>query len=175
MSPKQILTEDDISRHLESMVHDILEDNTSHRNIVLVGIITRGATLAARMRDIIGKDYNVQVGYGELDTIPYRDDLVKDVLVDRSNMPDKIDGKDVILVDDVMSTGRTTRAAMDALMEWGRPKSVKCAVLIDRGHRELPISADYVGAMVPTSVKEQIRVKLSEVDGGKDGAYIIVK
>jgi pyrimidine operon attenuation protein / uracil phosphoribosyltransferase len=172
MNSKQVLGEEEIRQAEERIVAQVLQDIGDHQSIALVGIITRGATLARRMADIAAKKHDVKVEVGTIDARPFRDDLKKEAAADRSEMPFPVTHKDIVLVDDVMSTGRTIRAAMDALMSRGRPNSVKTAVLIDRGHRQLPISADYVGVQIPTSVKETIRVRLSEIDGGKDGAYI---
>ncbi len=167
---KQVLNEEEIAGGLDKLVGEILEDNEDAGELVLVGVITRGVTLAERMKK---KMQGVNVEIGALDTRPYRDDVkVDEVVEDRTDLPEDLTGKDVIIVDDVMSTGRTMRAALDAVLRYGRPRNVKTAVLINRKHRELPISADYVGAEVLTSVKENIRLKLREVDGGRDRAVI---
>jgi pyrimidine operon attenuation protein / uracil phosphoribosyltransferase len=169
---KQVLTEEDIAKAQDRIMDAVLEDYPGAKNLAFIGIITRGATLAARMRDAVDKRLGVRVECGDLDTSPHRDDLKGGAGADRTKIPFSLSDRDVILVDDVMSTGRTIRAAMEAVMACGRPRSIRTAVLIDRGHRELPITADYVGAQVPTSVKEKIRVRLREVDGGRDGAFI---
>lgn len=175
MSTKQMLNEKGIAECTDRLAERILSENPKPENLVLVGVITRGSTLAKRLREIIVNRSSADVLAGSLDTRPHRDDLKAKANVDLTDIPFKITGKDVILVDDVISTGRTMRAAMDALISYGRPKSIKTAVLIDRGHREYPITADYVGIEIPTSVSEMIRVRLEEVDGGKDRAEITTR
>jgi pyrimidine operon attenuation protein / uracil phosphoribosyltransferase len=172
MTAKQILVEDEVRDSLEKLIEQILQANPDTGNLVLIGIMTRGAIIAKRIQETIAMRSNIEVKLGELDTRPYRDDLKGTVLKDLTNIPFSTSGKDVILVDDIISTGRTIRAALDAVIEYGRPKSIRTAVLIDRGHREFPITADYVGIIVPTSIKEKISLKLSEVDGGRDRAEI---
>jgi len=172
MKQKQILDEEGIREGTGRLAEQIIKGNSSPGNMVLVGVITRGVTLAERIRQMIGRTRGIEVEIGALDTRPCRDDLKEEVSEDRTNMPFSINQKDVILVDDVMSTGRTMRAAMDALIKYGRPRSIKSAVLVDVGHRELPITADYVGVEVPTSISEKVKVRLREVDGGRDRAVI---
>ncbi|MCD5413740.1 MAG: bifunctional pyr operon transcriptional regulator/uracil phosphoribosyltransferase PyrR [Clostridiales bacterium] len=164
----QILDESGISRALTRISYEIIEKNKGSADIVLVGIKTRGVPLAHRIAEKINQIENAKTPVGILDITLYRDDLVKDSIapiVHSTNLPVRIDNKVVVLVDDVLYTGRTVRAAMDALMDIGRPKAIQFAVLIDRGHRELPIKADYVGKNVPTSKTEIIKVKLNEIDG----------
>jgi len=173
MSTKIILQEEEIRECLDKLAAQILEANPSTSNLVLIGILTRGAAIAERIRDLIAKEHNITVQLGVLDTRPYRDDLKTEVTQDLTDIPFSTTGKNVILVDDVISTGRTIRAALDAIIEYGRPKSIRTAVLIDRGHRDYPISADYVGANIPTSITEEIRLRLTEIDGGKDRAEIM--
>ena len=150
----------EIERSLMRIAHQILEANHGAKNIALVGIVTRGDILARMLE-------GVKVPFGHLDISFYRDDfatyLSPEVL--STNIPFDVDGKDIILVDDILYTGRTIRSALDALMDIGRPATVQLAVLIDRGHRELPIRADFVGKNVPSSREESVRLFLEEVDG----------
>ena len=158
---------DEVERSLTRMAHQILEKNKGASNIGLAGIVTRGDLLAKRLVDKIEEIEGVKVPFGRLDISFYRDDfathLSPEVL--STEMPFNIDGMDVILVDDILYTGRTIRAALDALMDIGRPARVQLAVLVDRGHRELPIRADFVGKNVPSSSSESVRLFLEEVDG----------
>ena len=165
----KILDEAAISRAIKRISHEILEKNKGTENLLLVGIKTRGTPLANRIQQQIKEIEGVDVETGELDISLYRDDLSNkdtqdEATVNQTNITSSIQGKKVILLDDVLYTGRTVRAAMDAIIDLGRPKNVQLGVLIDRGHRELPIRADYVGKNIPTSTNEVIKVKLSEVD-----------
>lgn len=155
-----------IRRAMTRIAHEILEKNKGVSNVVLVGIRTRGIYLAERIAKLILDIEKVSVPVGELDVRPYRDDIPLDKNGKPANPPDKlpIEGKTIVLFDDVLFTGRTVRAAMDALIDLGRPGMIQLAVLVDRGHRELPIRADYVGKNVPTSRLEKIEVQLIEVD-----------
>jgi pyrimidine operon attenuation protein/uracil phosphoribosyltransferase len=158
----------DIARALTRISHEILERNGGSHNLVLLGIPTRGAHLAQRIATIIDGIESKSVPIGTLDITLHRDDLR--LRPPRALMPTKIpptgiEGKDVVLVDDVFFSGRTIRAALDALGEIGRPRTVQLAVLVDRGHRELPIRADFVGKNLPTSLEESVKVHLSEIDG----------
>jgi pyrimidine operon attenuation protein/uracil phosphoribosyltransferase len=165
---KTILDEAAIRRALTRIAHEILERNKGVENTVLVGIRTRGIFLARRLSERIQQIEGVSVPVGELDITLYRDDLTEKAEqpeVRGSEIPVEIHGKKVILVDDVLYTGRTVRAAMDALIDMGRPRMIQLAVLIDRGHRELPIRPDYVGKNVPTSQSELVAVLLQEFDG----------
>ncbi len=157
----------DINRALTRIAHQILEKNKGASNLGLVGIVTRGDILAERLRDKIEKIEGLKIPFGRLDISFYRDDFTKFFApeVFSTNIPFDIDGLNIVLVDDILYTGRTIRAALDALMDNGRPASVQLAVLIDRGHRELPIRADYVGKNVPSSKDEIVRLFLEEVDG----------
>ena len=165
----EILDEQAINRALTRIAHEILEKNKGGKDLVIVGIKTRGVPLAKRIQEKILKIEELIVPIGELDITLYRDDLEKVV---ESNEPEvkgtditvDITNKKIILIDDVLYTGRTVRAAMDAVMDFGRPSQIQLAVLIDRGHRELPIRADYVGKNIPTSDREIIVVELHEVD-----------
>ena len=158
----------DISRALIRISHEILERNAGSNNLVLLGIPTRGAHLAHRIAAIIEGIESKAVPVGTLDITLHRDDLR--LRPPRALMPTKIpntgiEGKDVVLIDDVFFSGRTIRAALDALGEIGRPRTVQLAVLVDRGHRELPIRADYVGKNLPTSLEQSVKVHLTEIDG----------
>jgi len=171
MSQKaQVLDDQAIRRALTRVAHEIIEKNKGIENCILVGIRTRGIYIANRLAEKISQIEGKSITVGELDITLYRDDLSKktenqEPLVKGSDIPTSIEDLKVILVDDVLYTGRTVRAAMDALMDVGRPSSIQLAVLVDRGHRELPIRADYVGKNIPTSSSEKIVVELKEVDG----------
>ncbi|MDD5486254.1 MAG: bifunctional pyr operon transcriptional regulator/uracil phosphoribosyltransferase PyrR [Dehalococcoidales bacterium] len=174
MTTKIILSTEDIRRTLGRMAHEIIEHNRDLTNIVMVGMRTRGVPIAHRLAENIKKYEGTSVPVGVLDFSLYRDDLASKNLqpvVKSTSIPISIDDKNVILVDDVLYTGRSARAAMDALIDMGRPSSIKFAVMIDRGHRELPIRADYVGKNIPSSRAEDVRVKLVETDG-IDEVYI---
>lgn len=165
-----VLDEQAIRRALTRIAHEIIEKNKGIDHCILVGIRTRGIYIANRLAEKISQIEGKNISLGELDITLYRDDLSKKMdnqepLVKGSDIPTNIQDLKVILVDDVLYTGRTVRAAMDALMDIGRPSSIQLAVLVDRGHRELPIRADYVGKNIPTSSSEKIVVELMEVDG----------
>lgn len=157
---------DDVSRALARVAHEIIEKNKGASRVVLVGILTRGVHLANRLAERIAEIEGVSVPTGSLDIGLYRDDigLREPAPLVPVRVPD-IDGKIVVLVDDVLYTGRSIRAALDALIDLGRPNSVQLAVLVDRGHRELPIRADYVGRNIPTSRHQSVQVRLTEIDG----------
>ncbi|MGG3479291.1 bifunctional pyr operon transcriptional regulator/uracil phosphoribosyltransferase PyrR [Peribacillus frigoritolerans] len=164
-----VLDEQAISRALTRIAHEIIEKNKGIADCVLIGIRTRGIFLADRLAKRINQIEGKEIELGELDITLYRDDLSKksndgEPIVKGSDIPVNITDKKVILVDDVLFTGRTVRAAMDALVDLGRPSQIQLAVLVDRGHRELPIRADFVGKNVPTSQSEKITVTLTEVD-----------
>jgi pyrimidine operon attenuation protein/uracil phosphoribosyltransferase len=164
----RIMNPEDVARGLIRIAHQILERNRGARDVILVGIRTRGAPLARRIAKIIEEIEGSEVPVGVLDITLYRDDLqlvARQPVVGKTEMPASVEGKVVVLVDDVLFTGRTVRAAMDEIMDFGRPKAIQLAVLVDRGHRELPIRADYVGKNVPTSAKETITVLVKEDDG----------
>lgn len=169
-----VMDGDAMSRAMTRIAHEILEANKGAGNLAIVGIVTRGAAiaeaLAGRIRDIEGADVPV----GTLDISFYRDDVAMRLNpeVHTTDIPFDVEGRDVVLVDDVLYTGRTIRAALDALMDYGRPCSVQLAVLVDRGHRELPIRADYVGKNVPSSAKERVRVVIEALDG-RDAVEIL--
>lgn len=157
----------EIDRAVTRMAHQILEANQSLDNLVIVGIVTRGDVLAERIARAIEQIEGVRLPLGCLDISFYRDDVATYLAptVHSTEIPFAIDGKDVVLVDDVLYTGRTVRAALDALRDIGRPATVQLAVLVDRGHRQLPIRADYVGKNIPSARNESVRAFLEEVDG----------
>jgi pyrimidine operon attenuation protein/uracil phosphoribosyltransferase len=168
MSEKIIMTPEDIKRSLTRIAHEIIEHNKTAEYLVLVGMRTRGVPLANRLAANLEVPEGFKIPVGALDISLYRDDLSslgRQPVVQHTDIPVNIDGKSVVLVDDVLYTGRSIRAAMDALIDLGRPRSIQLAVLVDRGHRELPIRADYVGKNIPTSRYEEIRVQLVETDG----------
>jgi pyrimidine operon attenuation protein/uracil phosphoribosyltransferase len=157
-----------IKRALIRMTTEILEGNRNLKNLVIIGIRTRGIYLGRRISQLIGELERVDIPVGALDITPYRDDVSGlDVasMVQKTDIPFSIADLDVLLIDDVLNTGRTIRAAMEGLFNLGRPRTIQLLVLIDRGHRELPIRADYVGKVLPTSKRELVQVKLTEVDG----------
>lgn len=158
-----------MKRALTRITYEIIEQNKGLEDLVLVGIKTRGIYLAQRIATRMKELENVSVPVGELDISLYRDDVHtndnRDPEIKGSSIPVAIEGKQVILIDDVLFTGRTIRAALDALMDIGRPMKISLAVLVDRGHRELPIRADFVGKNIPTSLEEQIKVAVQEIDG----------
>lgn len=163
-----IMDEEAMARALRRIAHEILEKNRGTEDLVLIGIRRRGVPLSLRLREMVLELEGKEVPTGVLDITLYRDDLssrLDQPLVRGTQVPFSIDGKHCVLVDDVLFTGRTTRAAMDALMDLGRPATIQLAVLVDRGHRELPIRANYVGKNVPTAQKELVEVKVKEMDG----------
>jgi pyrimidine operon attenuation protein/uracil phosphoribosyltransferase len=162
------LSSDDIRRAITRISHEILEQNRGVDNLFLLGIRTRGIPIATRIAQVIKEHSATDVSVGSLDVTMYRDDLSDQPtrVVGITNIPTSgVSGKAVVLVDDVLFSGRTIRAALDALNDHGRPAAVRLAVLVDRGHRQLPIRADYVGKNLPTALTERISVKLEEVDG----------
>lgn len=167
MPGKVILSNDDVRRALVRIAHEVVERNRGVEHIVLVGIVRRGVPIARRLAAHIRAFESVDVPIGTLDIGLYRDDVQDRVspVLHKTDIPFNVDGKRVILVDDVLFTGRSIRAAMDAVMDFGRPQSIQLAVLVDRGHRELPIRADYVGKSVPTARGEAVQVYVEEVDG----------
>jgi pyrimidine operon attenuation protein/uracil phosphoribosyltransferase len=168
LTEKTLLPSSDIERALTRIAHEILERNRGASNIILIGMQTRGFPLAKRLAAAISTIEGFTPPVGSLDISLYRDDLSSRELkpeIHRTDIPYDITERDVILIDDVFFTGRSFRAAMDAIMDLGRPHTIQLAVLVDRGHRELPIRADYVGKNIPTSLHEDIKVYLNEVDG----------
>ncbi|HQV33409.1 MAG TPA: bifunctional pyr operon transcriptional regulator/uracil phosphoribosyltransferase PyrR [Calditrichia bacterium] len=171
-----ILNENDMGRIITRLAHEILEKNRGTENLVLVGLRTRGAFLADRISKKIKEIEGEEVMTGFLDVTLYRDDFrtrLKQPSVEVTNIPFGIDEKNLVLIDDVLYTGRTIRSALDALMDFGRPARIYLAILVDRGHRELPIRADFVGKNIPTSIGEEVRVSMTEVD--KEDAVHLVK
>jgi pyrimidine operon attenuation protein/uracil phosphoribosyltransferase len=165
-----IMDADRMSRTLARIGHEIVERNRGTENLALVGIRTRGVVIARRLATVLQQIAGESVPTGALDITLYRDDLMRHAvgpqpLVRRTEIPFSIDEQKILLVDDVLYTGRTIRAALDALIDFGRPRQIQLIVLVDRGHRELPIKADYVGKNVPTSLKENVQVRLTEIDG----------
>ena len=175
MSKKIIMTAEDIRRTLARIAHEIIEHNKVIDHLILVGIHTRGVPLARRLAANIRNFENSEILIGSLDFSLYRDDLSSlDVqpVIRHTDIPTSVEGKSVVLVDDVLYTGRSIRAAMDALIDLGRPRTIQLAVLIDRGHREMPIRADYVGKNIPSARHEEIEVRLAETDGSDEVAII---
>ncbi len=167
------MEEADIRRAVQRISHEIVERNKGAGDVVVVGIRTRGVPLSLRLAEAISRIEGIEVPVGRLDITLYRDDLhtLSRPEVRETHLPGDIEGKNLVIVDDVLYTGRSVRAALDAIIDFGRPATIQLAVLVDRGHRELPIRADYVGKNVPTSAKERVRVALEEVDG-EDGVFI---
>ncbi len=168
MSEHVVLSAEDIRRAVRRIAHEIIERNRGVEDVVLVGMRTRGVPIAHRLAEALQEFEGRPVPVGALDIGLYRDDLPQKELAPRiqpTDMPTDIDGRQVVLVDDVLFTGRSIRAALDALTDFGRPASIQLAALIDRGHRELPIRADYVGKNIPTAQHEDVRVLLEETDG----------
>jgi pyrimidine operon attenuation protein/uracil phosphoribosyltransferase len=170
----QVLSPDDLNRSLRRISHEILERNASSLNsLALVGVLTRGVPLAQRISLNVRQFEGLGLPVGSLDITLHRDDLEQeDPELRGSSVPFDVTGKTVVLVDDVLYTGRTARAAMDALLELGRPAAVRLAILVDRGHRELPIRADHVGKNVPTARGQRVLVNLEETDG-EDGVIVV--
>ena len=161
---------DRMGRTLARIAHEILERNKNIEELALVGIRSRGVPLARRLARLIQDISRHEVPTGALDITLYRDDLMRQPVgaqpvIKRTEIPFSIDDRRILLVDDVLYTGRTIRAALDALIEFGRPRAIQLVVLVDRGHRELPIKADYVGKNLPTSLSESVHVRLTETDG----------
>ena len=165
-----IMDADRMSRTLTRIAHEIVERNRGIDNVALIGIRTRGVVIAKRLAQSLHQITSEPIPTGVLDITLYRDDLMRNAvgpqpLVRSTEIPFSIDDQKILLVDDVLYTGRTIRAALDALIDFGRPREIQLIVLVDRGHRELPIKADYVGKNVPTSLKESVHVRLTETDG----------
>ena len=167
MTETIIMNAGDIRRSLARIAHEIVERNKTADDLVLVGMRTRGVPLAKRLAERVENLESLKIPVGALDISLYRDDLnylSPQPTVQHTDVPVSVDGKTVILVDDVFYTGRSVRAAMDALIDLGRPQAIQLAVLIDRGHRELPIRADYIGKNIPSARQEEVRVRLTETD-----------
>lgn len=171
----KIIDEQGLSRTITRLSHEILERNTGSKNIVLIGMRTRGEFVAKRIQNKIEDIDGHKPILGILDATLYRDDFrtrLKQPEVSITDITFDITEKDIILIDDVLYTGRTTRAALDALMDLGRPSSIQFCVLVDRGHREMPIKADFIGKNIPTSLNEEVKVKMIEIDD-EDAVYLI--
>jgi pyrimidine operon attenuation protein/uracil phosphoribosyltransferase len=165
-----VMDADRMERTLTRIAHEIVERNRGIDDLALVGIRTRGVPLARRLARIVGAIGGGEIPTGALDITLYRDDLMRHAVgaqpvIGRTEIPFSIDDRRILLVDDVLYTGRTVRAALDALIEFGRPRSIQLVVLVDRGHRELPIKADYVGRNLPTALDQSVQVHLTETDG----------
>lgn len=174
-STSKIMDRDHLRRAITRIAHEILEKNRGTKDLCVIGIRNRGAVLAERIKEEIRKIDDVEVPVGILDITLYRDDLstiANQPVVHETLIDFDLSGKKIILVDDVLFTGRTIRAALNALIDFGRPASIQLAVLIDRGHRELPIRADYVGKNIPTAIEQDVQVMLQESDGQEDQAVI---
>lgn len=168
MQAKEVVDQVTMKRALTRITYEIIERNHSIQDIVLVGIKTRGIYIASRIAERLKQLEDIDIPVGELDITLYRDDKKEnpeEPELHSSDIPVSLEEKEVILIDDVLYTGRTIRAAMDAVMDFGRPRKISLAVLVDRGHRELPIRADYVGKNIPTSRAEEILVEMQELDG----------
>lgn len=170
----QVMTAEDVNRAVRRISHEIAEGAEHPDDLLLMGIHTRGAPLAERIADAIGEFHGARPPTGALDIGLHRDDLASrpTARLARTRLPADITGRTVILVDDVLYTGRTVRAALDALNDFGRPAAVRLAVLVDRGHRQLPVRPDYVGRNVPTSRQERVSAALAETDDGREGVWI---
>jgi pyrimidine operon attenuation protein/uracil phosphoribosyltransferase len=176
MSERTVLDGDEVRRALNRIAHEIVEKNPESGGLALVGIHTRGAVICRRVHAMVGELTGAEVPLGDLDISFYRDDLDRREpreapVVHASHLDFELEGRTVVLVDDVLYTGRTVRAGIEALFDYGRPERVQLAVLADRGHRELPIRPDYVGKNLPTSSEERVQVQLEETDGS-DGVLI---
>ncbi len=171
----KVVDREGLNRVITRIAHEILERNKGTKNLVLIGMRTRGEFLAKRIFEKIKQVENIELPLGVLDVTLYRDDFrtrLKQPQVSVSDITFDINEKDVILIDDVLYTGRTVRSALNALMDFGRPSSIQFFVLVDRGHRELPIRADYVGKNIPTASYEEVKVKMEEIDG-EDAIYLV--
>ncbi len=171
----EIMDAKGLDRTIARLAHEIVENNHGIENLVLLGLRTRGLPIAERLNDKIEKIEGQKLPLGVLDATMYRDDVFKKIKlpkVQTTEIKFTIDGKKVIIADDVLYTGRTSRAALDAVTDFGRPTEIQLAVLVDRGHRQMPIRADYIGKNIPTADGEEIRVRLKEIDN-EDGVYLV--
>jgi len=177
MPERQIMNQEDVRRALTRVAHEILEHNRGAEELMIVGIHTRGVHIARRIAANLAEFEGIEVPVATLDVSLYRDDnrvrSQSQTKLQLTDIPMGIQGKRVVLVDDVLYTGRTIRAAMDALVDFGRPQQIQLAILLDRGHRELPIRADYVGQNLPTAFNERVKVRLMETDGADEVALIL--
>ncbi len=170
-----VLGHDQLGRTIRRLAHEIVENNRGTEGLVLAGMLTRGYPIARRIAEAIREFEGVDVPVGSVDIALYRDDYQQRETPPRvrpSQMPASLDGATVVLVDDVLFTGRSVRAALDALLDYGRPARVRLAVIVDRGHRELPIRPDFIGKNIPTSANQLVEVRLTEVDGD-EGVYLM--
>lgn len=175
MEKALILSADDMDRTFRRFAYQFIEPHDDTKTLAIVGMQTRGVFIARRVCSLIQSEFGVTVPMGVLDITFYRDDFrtaMKLPEVKVTEIPFDMDGKDIILVDDVLYTGRTVRAAMEALMSFGRPRSIRFCCMVDRGHREMPISPDYVGSFIPTHVSEEVRVHLKDIDE-EDAVYVV--
>jgi pyrimidine operon attenuation protein/uracil phosphoribosyltransferase len=166
--PKVVLDDEDMRRTLTRIAHEIVENGGEPERLALVGIHRRGAMLAARLRELLAALHGIDVPLGDLDIAFYRDDVTLRAgspVVHATHLDFDVDGRTVVIVDDVLFTGRTVRAAIEALFDYGRPARVQLAVLVDRGHRELPLRPDYIGKNLPTAQSERVYVRVTELDG----------
>lgn len=171
----KIMSAEDLDRTYMRFAHQFLEPHDDPSRLAVIGMQTRGVHIGKRIKSIIAKEFGFDIDFGVLDVTFYRDDFrskLKMPEVKVTEIPFDLYERDIVLVDDVLYTGRTVRSAMDALMGYGRPNSIKFCTMVDRGHRELPIFADYVGIKLPTHVKEEVRVKVKELDG-EDAVYVV--
>ena len=171
----KIIDDEGLQRTVTRLTHEILEKNKGSKNLIIIGMRTRGEFLANRIHEKIKEIDNIDLNLGFLDVTLYRDDFrtrLKQPEVSITDITFDVTEKDIILIDDVLYTGRTVRAALDALMDLGRPNTIQLCVLVDRGHREMPIKADFVGKNIPTSINEEVKVKLKEIDG-EDAVYLV--
>ena len=171
----KLIDEEGFNRTITRLAHEILEKNKGSRNVVLIGMRTRGENIAERIKEKIKEIDKSEPLYGVLDVTLYRDDFrtrLKQPEISVTNITINLNDRDIILIDDVLYTGRTVRAALDALMDLGRPSTIQLCVLVDRGHREMPIRADFVGKNIPTSIDEEIQVRIKEIDG-EDAVYLL--
>ena len=177
MPERQIMNQEDVRRALTRVAHEILEHNRGAGELVIVGIHTRGVHIARRIAANLAEFEDIEVPVATLDVSLYRDDnrvrSQSQTKLQPTDIPMGIQGMRVVLVDDVLYTGRTIRAAMDALVDFGRPQQIQLAILLDRGHRELPIRADYVGQNLPTAFNERVKVRLMETDGADEVALLL--
>ncbi len=175
MKQARLLSEDELKRIYDRLAFQFAEPHATLENLAIVGMQTRGVYIARRIKDRIKTHFGQDIPSGVLDVTFYRDDFrtkMKMPTVQITDIPFDLYGKDVVLVDDVLYTGRTVRSALDALMDFGRPASIRFCCLIDRGHRELPLTADYKGMVVPTTLQEEVRVKIHEIDG-EEAVYVV--